>query len=103
MRECSSALHCTALLQAGWNLEPCKSCGVNVLTDTNAFEGLGLSVDQCYLPPGWGASFDATAKKLVAYKCNNGSYGVAARTYGVEPRPCMVRGWTQLCGWVQAA
>lgn len=87
-----TAPHCTAPSQAGWNLDACKSCGVNVLTDTNAFEGLGLSVDQCYLPPGWGASFDATTKKLVAYKCNNGSYGVAARTYGVEPRPCMVSG-----------
>jgi hypothetical protein len=32
--------------------------------------------------------FDATAKQLVAYRCNNGTYGVATRIYGVEARPC---------------
>jgi hypothetical protein len=88
---------CVVLLQAGWNLGACQSCGVNVLTDTNAFDGLGLSADQCYLPPGWGSMFDATAKQLVAYRCNNGTYGVATRIYGVEARPCTVRITYILC------
>lgn len=78
------------VMQAGWNLEPCKSCGVNVLTDTNFFDGLGLSVDQCYIPPGYGAAYASDSQQLVAYECNNGSYGVAERTFGVEPRPCKV-------------
>lgn len=63
---------CVSVLQAGWNLNPCKSCGSNVLTDTNPSDGLGLSADQCYIPPGWGASFNDATKQLVAYKCNNG-------------------------------
>lgn len=41
-------------LQAGWNRLKCTSCGTNVLTDTTDTGGLGLSADQCYIPPGWG-------------------------------------------------
>lgn len=77
-------------MQAGWNLGRCQSCGVNVLTDTNASDGLGTSVDQCYIAPGWGASFSTDTQQLMAFKCNNGSYGVAERTYGVDSRPCKV-------------
>lgn len=76
--------------QAGWNLDTCKTCGINVLTDTYASNGLGLSVDQCFIPPGWGATFSTDSQQLMAFKCNNGSYGVAERTYGLEARPCKV-------------
>lgn len=79
--------------QAGWSLDACTSCGVNVLTDTNASDGLGLSVDMCYIPPGWGAAYTSGTKQLTAYKCNNGTYGVQERTYGVDPRPCKVCCW----------
>jgi hypothetical protein len=81
----------TGSFKAGWNLGTCKACGVNVLTDTNPSDGLGLSADRCYSPPGWGAAINDVNKQLVAYKCNNSSFGVAERTYGLEARPCKVR------------
>lgn len=99
---CPCGLACAAILclQAGWSLDPCRSCGVNVPTDTTDSDGLGVSVDQCYLPPGWG-SVDKTGR-LVASRCNNGSYGASERTYGVEAYPCQVRDMVQLL-WVHAA
>ena len=77
-------------VQAGWGLEPCKSCGANMLTDTSDSDGLGLSADQCYLPAGWGSVIDKN-QRLVAAQCRNGSFGVSDRTYGLEPHPCQVR------------
>lgn len=78
--------HCFGL-QAGWTLEPCKSCGVNVSTDTSETDGLGVSADQCFIPAGFGSVLDKS-KRLVAVRCSKGTYGVSERTFGQEARPC---------------
>lgn len=81
------ACHCSS--QAGWNKLKCTACGINVLTDTLATNGLAFSTDQCYLPAGWGSALDSN-KKLVARKCNKGMYESDADIYGVVPHPCQV-------------
>jgi hypothetical protein len=60
-----------------------------MLTNTDATGGLGLSVDQCYLPAGWGSSMNS-AGKLVAKACVKGRYGASEDIYGISPRPCQV-------------
>jgi hypothetical protein len=81
---------CAAVLQDGWGLTPCQSCGANVLTDTSDSDGLGTSPDSCYIPAGWGSVVNAR-KQLIAVQCGNGSFGVPDRTYGLDPHPCQVR------------
>lgn len=80
--------------KAGWNLNPCVSCGIGFLTDPAP----ATMVDHCYLPPGYGSkrqmsdgSVDAAAlKDLAAIRCLNGTYGLSDRRYGVEAMPCQV-------------
>lgn len=80
---------CCVCVQAGWGLEPCRSCGVNIATDTSESNGLGISADQCFIPPGFGSGRDKS-QRLVAVRCSNGSYGVSERTYDLEAHPCHV-------------
>ena len=80
---------CCVALQAGWGLEPCRSCGVNISTDTSESDGLGISADQCFIPPGFGSVLDKS-QRLVTVRCSNGSYGVSERTYGLEAHTCQV-------------
>lgn len=86
---------CVLCLQAGWNKLQCTACGTGVLTDVAATNGLGLSADQCVIPPGWGSQIDANGK-LVARQCVHGKYGASQQIYGIQPRPCQVglqRSW----------
>jgi Tyrosine-protein kinase ephrin type A/B receptor-like len=75
-----------------WGNEPCMSCGEGLLTDTS--DGPATSRDNCYIPPGWGSKHAAfapnAANTLIALRCGNGTYGVAAPHHGLEPSPCQV-------------
>lgn len=87
---CQRLMFVCACMQAGWNLDPCKSCGKGVLSDPTSTDGLGLSSEQCWILAGWGSSYDPVARQLVATRCGKGTYGSPEAVYGLGAAPCKV-------------
>jgi hypothetical protein len=70
---------------AGWNREPCTSCGEGSLT-TDA-EG-AFTADQCLLPAGHGTTRSKDGLVLTGAPCPLGSFGRPAPTAGLVDVEC---------------
>ncbi|KAF8056016.1 hypothetical protein HT031_006537 [Scenedesmus sp. PABB004] len=60
--------------KAGWNVKPCRSCGVGFLTDGGA-----ASHRACSFPPGTGTVL--VGGEMMVLPCRNGTYGRVTSTH----------------------
>jgi hypothetical protein len=77
--------------KAGWNRQPCASCGVGFTTTVGATAG-ATSEDECTIPAGFNATSADGGATWVAAACPANTYGRSDATYGrilVECTKCI--------------
>ncbi|GBF99837.1 hypothetical protein Rsub_12537 [Raphidocelis subcapitata] len=70
---------------AGWNREPCTSCGEGSITTKTSG---AYTPDQCFLPAGHGTARSSNGLVLTGAPCTVGSFGRSAPTYGLVDVEC---------------
>ena len=83
---------------AGWGRRTaCSACGTGIDSDNNtpdehpeAAAGAKVrgSAMDCYMPAGYGMVYNRATATCRAAQCSQGTYGVAAKEYGLKSTPC---------------
>jgi len=80
---------------SGWaRRASCTSCGTGIsseprtVDDTDASLFVSAQPSDCYMPAGYGMTFNRTSGLFTAAICPNNTYGSIEQTYGLKFSPC---------------